>query len=96
MSMNSSEQLVPPEGEVIILPPRLDSSEADNLKEMILNKKKTYKNVEIILDASQVTYLGGLCLQIILASRYPIKNVSQNLKQTFNRFGFDASLNPLT
>jgi|GEM_PF-3094170 len=71
---------------VIKLPPRLDSACSHALREIIAHSPAA------VLDGTDVTYLGGLCLQVLLASARPIVNPSEKLSDAFVLFG--ASMPP--
>lgn len=70
----------------IIMPPRLDSGAAPALKDML------GLSPESALDGSEVTYLGGLCLQVILASERPVINASDKLSEALTLFGATSVL----
>ncbi|NVN05681.1 hypothetical protein HW509_08725 [Asaia spathodeae] len=70
----------------IMMPSRLDSDAAPGLKDMLT------LSPESALDGSEVTYLGGLCLQVILASERPVINASDKLSEALILFGATSVL----
>lgn len=74
----SAPQQTPPP---IILPSRLDTKAAVALRDdLSLNDRA-------VLDGSAVTYLGGLCLQILLSGGRKIINPSEKLTEATALFG---------
>ncbi|GBQ18797.1 hypothetical protein ACLRDC_11655 [Gluconacetobacter sacchari] len=67
----------------LILPERLDSAAAGALKSLVEQAAAT----ESALDASGVAYVGGLCLQILLASGRPLAAPSEKVREAFALFG---------
>lgn len=84
MSVHASPDSVAPPS--IMLPSRLDTGSAPALKEMIALSPGS------ALDGSEVSYLGGLCLQVILASARPILNPSEKLSEALVLFGATSAL----
>ncbi|GBR53401.1 MULTISPECIES: STAS domain-containing protein [Acetobacter] len=72
----------------IKLPRRLDTSATDNLKADIDEAFKSGQKIS--LDASDVDYVGGLCLQVLMASRLPVINSSDKAVQAFALFGVEV------
>ncbi|WP_122040248.1 STAS domain-containing protein [Asaia bogorensis] len=74
---------VPPETmpHQIMLPPRLDTKAAAALRDDLMVDDDTP------VDGSAVTYLGGLCLQILLAGKREIINPSEKLAEALALFG---------
>lgn len=54
----------------VTLPERLDTAGAAGLKKLIEDALAQAAPEAVSLDASGVTYVGGLCLQLLLASGY--------------------------
>ena len=74
------------------LPERLDTSAAFALKSEIEQAVKNAGGEQVALDASGVTYLGGLCLQVLLASRCPLVAPSVPVVEAYDLFGVSACL----
>lgn len=74
----------------VTLPERLDSSAAFALKSEIEQAVKNAGGGQVALDASGVTYLGGLCLQVLLASRCPLVAPSEPVVEAYGLFGVSA------
>lgn len=70
----------------VMLPARLDSAGAPALKDSIAASPGS------ALIGSDVTYLGGLCLQVILASARPIVDPSEKLSEALALFGASSLL----
>lgn len=54
------------------LPSRLDTNYAETLRAELLRAQREKDTV----DASEVTYVGGLCFQILIASGLPVAHPS--------------------
>lgn len=73
------------------LPARLDTHEAPVLKKRIL-EAYAEGGASVQLDASAVEYVGGLCLQVILASHAPVIACSEKASEAFTLFGVRSQL----
>ncbi|MCE2576840.1 hypothetical protein [Komagataeibacter sp. FNDCR2] len=79
----------------LTLPERLDTSAAFALKDLIGQAKAGTDTPS--LDASGVTYVGGLCLQLLLASGCTLVAPSEQMKEAYAIFGVSELLSePLT
>ncbi|GBQ80039.1 hypothetical protein AA13595_0202 [Gluconacetobacter johannae DSM 13595] len=76
----------------LTLPERLDTAAASALKETIEEGRKQAGAGEVRLDASGVTYVGGLCLQILIASGCPLVAPSEQVTEAYALFGASAFL----
>lgn len=76
----------------VTLPERLDTSAAFALKSAIEQAVDSAGGEQVALDASGVTYLGGLCLQVLLASRCPLVAPSEPVVEAYALFGVSACL----
>ncbi|GBR26742.1 hypothetical protein AA3271_2367 [Gluconobacter japonicus NBRC 3271] len=76
----------------VTLPERLDTSAAFALKSEIEQAIQNAGGEQVALDASGVTYLGGLCLQVLLASRCPLTTPSEPVVEAYALFGVSAYL----
>lgn len=65
------------------LPERLDTATVEKLKGLVEQAEATNST----LDASGVAYVGGLCLQVLLASGRPLTAPSQKVREAFALFG---------
>ena len=83
----------------IRLDPNLDIRAAAPLREILLANGGT----AIVLDAAQVSRLGALCLQVLLAARndweakglpFSIRNPSAAFAETLRLFGAQDALGP--
>ncbi|GCD63712.1 hypothetical protein WSS15_31590 [Acetobacter pasteurianus] len=72
----------------ILLPQRLDTAAADKLKADIDEAFKS--GLKINLDACQVEYVGGLCLQVLMASRSPVVSPTGKAVRAFSLFGAEV------
>ncbi|GBQ34591.1 STAS domain-containing protein [Gluconacetobacter azotocaptans] len=79
----------------LTLPERLDTSAAFALKEMIAKGRKQAGAGKVHLDASGVTYIGGLCLQILIASGCPFVAPSEQIREAYVLFGASEFLSEL-
>lgn len=82
------------EGETLIsLPQRLDTSAAVGLKTLLLEEMGAAADVTSLrLDASGVDYVGGLCLQLLLASGLKVGPCSEKAEEAFVLFGVQQQL----
>lgn len=76
----------------VTLPERLDTSAAFALKTTIEQAIANAGAQQVALDASGVTHLGGLCLQVLLASRCPVMAPSEPVVEAYALFGVSACL----
>lgn len=76
----------------IKLPAQLVGDAASGLREMIV--KEGAGGREVLLDASEVESLGGLCLQVMLASKAKIINPSTKAAEFLSLFGVQQMLAP--
>lgn len=76
----------------VTLPERLDTSAAFALKSEIEQAIQNAGGGQVALDASGVTYLGGLCLQVLLASRCPLVTPSEPVVEAYALFGVSTYL----
>lgn len=77
----------------IILPSRLDTKAADGLKLLLLDKMaEPHEENALMLDASSVEYVGGLCLQLLLASGLKVRSCSDKAEEAFTLFGVREQL----
>ncbi|MBB2163073.1 hypothetical protein HLH26_00700 [Gluconacetobacter sp. 1b LMG 1731] len=70
------------------LPERLDTATVGVLKGLVQQAEAT----ESALDASGVAYVGGLCLQVLLASGRPLVAPSEKVREAFALFGVSEFL----
>lgn len=75
-----------------LLPERLDTAAAPALKALLEQSKAQGDGGVLQLDATQVTYVGGLCLQILLASQCSFVGVSEAVREAYGLFGVNAYL----
>ncbi|ACI53190.1 conserved hypothetical protein [Gluconacetobacter diazotrophicus PA1 5] len=81
----------------VTLPERLDTAAAFALKGMIEQAKEQGGANGVSLDSSGVAYVGGLCLQILVASGCPLVSPSEQVKEAYSLFGTGEFLSePLT
>ena len=71
----------------MLLPERLDTAAAPALKHLIEQAHAQGGAGRPGLDASAVTYLGGLCLQLLLASDCAVVAPSGKMREAFALFG---------
>ncbi|RFD21030.1 hypothetical protein DY926_02990 [Komagataeibacter melaceti] len=74
------------------LPERLDTSAAFALKELIEQARENAGTDTPSLDASGVTYVGGLCLQLLVASGCTLVAPSDQVKEAYAIFGVSKLL----
>ncbi|MFT9014586.1 MAG: hypothetical protein ABF990_02455 [Acetobacter sp.] len=74
-------------GTPLVLPERLDTSAAPALRHLIEQARAQAGAGRANLDASVVTYVGGLCLQLLLASGCAIVAPSEKAREAFALFG---------
>lgn len=74
-----------------LLPARLDTNAASKLRERLLELSAD-KHANVSLDASRVEYIGGLCLQLIVASHARIVACSEKASEALELFGVRAQL----
>ncbi len=76
----------------VVLTAKLDSAAAKALRDQILMAKDD----DVLLDGTNVEYLGGLCLELLMSAKYlwekagkafAIENPSPNLVENLGRFG---------
>ncbi|GBQ85253.1 hypothetical protein AA14337_3023 [Acetobacter malorum DSM 14337] len=79
-------------GGTIKLPAQLVGDAASGLRDMIV--REGVGGREVLLDASEVETLGGLCLQVILASKAKIINPSTKAEEFLSLFGVQEILAP--
>jgi chemotaxis protein CheX len=72
----------------IVLPPRLDLPAAAPLADAILGKS----GQDLRIDADRVQFLGGLCLQVLLAARIQWLGDGKSLTLSRHSAEFDAAL----
>ena len=72
------------------LPERLDTSAAPALKELIEQAKAA--SATPVLDASGVAYIGGLCLQLLLAGGCTLAKPSEQVREAYALFGVSEYL----
>ncbi|MCX5614973.1 STAS domain-containing protein [Bombella saccharophila] len=78
---------------VITLPSRLDTKAADGLKSLLLDGLAApHAEASLMLDASAVEYVGGLCLQLLLASGLQVGPCSEEAEDAFTLFGVREQL----
>ncbi|GBR01385.1 hypothetical protein GLI01_02380 [Gluconacetobacter liquefaciens] len=70
------------------LPERLDTATVEVLKGLVEQAEAT----DCALDASGVAYIGGLCLQVLLASGRPLVAPSEKVREAFALFGVSEFL----
>ncbi|GAB6969080.1 hypothetical protein JCM25156A_31190 [Komagataeibacter kakiaceti JCM 25156] len=81
----------------LTLPERLDTSAAFALKDLIEQAREKSGTDAPSLDASGVSYVGGLCLQLLLASGCTLVAPSEQMKEAYAIFGVSELLSePLT
>ncbi len=82
------------EGETLIpLPQRLDTGAAAELKALLLEEMGVAADpASLRLDASVVDYVGGLCLQLLLASGLKVGPCSDRAEEAFTLFGVRQQL----
>ncbi|MBR2124182.1 MAG: STAS domain-containing protein [Acetobacter sp.] len=80
-----SEASSAPQGSSLALTGRLDSAAATGLKETL--EKALADHTAVSLDVSGVTYIGGLCLQLLLASGCSLFAPSEQVKEAYTLFG---------
>lgn len=68
------------------LPQRLDTSAADSLKTLLLEGTEQGTRAPL-LDTAGVDYVGGLCLQLLLASGLKVGPCSEKAEEAFGLFG---------
>ncbi|MBO1324771.1 STAS domain-containing protein [Acetobacter sp. TBRC 12305] len=71
----------------VVLPERLDTAAAPALKHLIEQARAQAGAGRAGLDASAVTYIGGLCLQLLLASGCAVIAPSEKVREAFSLFG---------
>lgn len=85
-AVQGSETLIP-------LPQRLDTSAAAGLKILLLEEMDAAADTtSLLLDASGVDYVGGLCLQLLLASGLKVGPCSEKAVEAFTLFGVQQQL----
>lgn len=78
---------------ICVLPERLDTAAAPALKVLLEHSSVVQRgNEPVQLDATHVTYLGGLCLQLLLASQCSFAGVSEPVQEAYSLFGVAAYL----
>ncbi|MBA5725849.1 hypothetical protein [Bombella favorum] len=77
---------------LISLPQRLDTSAAAGLKALLLEETGAAAGAVPLLDASAVDYVGGLCLQLLLASGLKVGPCSEKAAEAFALFGVQQQL----
>ncbi|GAA4486145.1 STAS domain-containing protein [Gluconacetobacter asukensis] len=70
------------------LPERLDTAAVEALKHLVARAEAEGS----ALDASGVAYIGGLCLQVLLASGRPLVAPSEKVREAFALFGVSEFL----
>lgn len=70
--------------EIVKLPSQLDGQAVSGLRDML---EKANAGGNTVMDASEVTILGGLCLQVILASKLKVVNPSTKAAEALSLFG---------
>ncbi|MFW7269453.1 STAS domain-containing protein [Gluconacetobacter sp. Hr-1-5] len=70
------------------LPERLDTATVEVLKGLV----EQAEAADSALDASGVAYIGGLCLQVLLASGRPLVAPSEKVREAFALFGVSEFL----
>ncbi|MFT9440978.1 MAG: STAS domain-containing protein [Acetobacter papayae] len=76
----------------VTLPERLDTAAAAGLKKLIEDALAQAVPGAVSLDASGVTYVGGLCLQLLLASGCTVAAPSEPFREAYALFGVGAFL----
>lgn len=76
---------------VVKLPARLDTNAATDVRALLLDASADGET-ELCLDASEVDYIGGLCLQLIIASRARIGACSEKASEALELFGMRSQL----
>lgn len=69
------------------LPARLDTNAAPELKALLLAAAGVVAGGHTKLDASEVDYVGGLCLQLLLSSPCEVTCCSAKAAEAFTLFG---------
>ncbi len=77
---------------LIFLPQRLDTGAAAGLKALLQEKTSAAEGTVPLLDASGVDYVGGLCLQLLLASGLKVGPCSEKAAEAFALFGVQKQL----
>lgn len=77
---------------VCVLPERLDTAAAPQLKALLEQSVTEAGGSAVGLDATHVTYVGGLCLQLLLASQCAFVGFSEAVRDAYHLFGVDACL----
>lgn len=77
------EKALTPSTPPLTLPERLDTATVEALKSLVEQAAAT----DSALDASGVAYVGGLCLQVLLASGRPLTAPSEKVREAFALFG---------
>lgn len=77
---------------LISLPQRLDTGAAAGLKALLLEEIGAAEGTTPLLDASGVDYVGGLCLQLLLASGLKVGPCSDKAEEAFTLFGVQQQL----
>ncbi|WP_246375281.1 STAS domain-containing protein [Gluconacetobacter takamatsuzukensis] len=90
--MSTDTETAPAPAARVTLPDRLDSAAVDVLKGLI--EQAEAQNAD--LDASEVTYVGGLCLQVLLANGRPLTAPSEKVREAFALFGVSEFLSEPT
>ena len=76
----------------VILTAKLDSAAAETLRDQFLDAR----DQDILLDGSNVDYLGGLCLDLMMSAKhlwsgagksFALENPSASLVDDLGRFG---------
>ncbi|MXV36038.1 MULTISPECIES: STAS domain-containing protein [unclassified Saccharibacter] len=75
----------------IKLPARLDTNMAPDVRSLLLGASGDGE-AELRLDASEVEYIGGLCLQLILSSHARITSCSEKASEALALFGVRSQL----
>lgn len=79
--------------DTLVLQPRLDLSAAEPLAEAL----KTRLGADVTVDAREVTHLGAICLQVLLATaktarraghRFTLVNASDRVLEQLSTLGF--------
>ena len=76
----------------VTLPERLDTAGAAGLKKLIEDALAQAAPEAVSLDASGVTYVGGLCLQLLLASGCTVAAPSEPFREAYALFGVGSFL----
>ncbi|KXV79927.1 hypothetical protein AD953_00610 [Acetobacter malorum] len=74
------------------LPERLDTAAAPQLKALLAQHMAEAEGGSVALDVTHVTYVGGLCLQLLLASQCVFVGLSEAVREAYRLFGVEAYL----